>query len=80
MNVFNFSKNTSYEKDMTNEIFKRLIYKKRILNRISLLNKEFIFFISSINTLNENEFFLNKYKKYLNYFIVYFRNKYKIHI
>ena len=80
MNVFNFSKNTKYEKDMTNEIFKRLIYKKRIFNRISLLNKEFSFFISSINSLIENEFFLNKYKKYLKYFILYFKNKYKIHI
>ena len=46
MNVFNFSKNTRYEKDMTNAIFGRLIIKKRILNKISLLNKEFNFFIS----------------------------------
>ena len=72
MNVFNYSKNTKYEKDMTNEIFKRLIYKKRIKDRLSLLNREFKFFIEIINILNENEFFLNKYKKYLIYFKIYF--------
>ena len=65
--VFLYSKNSKYEKDMTNEIFRRLIIKKRIKNRLSLLNKEYEFFIDIINILNENEFFLNKYKKYLNY-------------
>ena len=57
---------------MTNEIFKRLIYKKRIKDRLSLLNKEFNFFIDIINILDENEFFLYKYKKYLRYFKYYF--------
>ena len=52
---------------MTNEIFKRLIIKKRIKDRLSLINKEYNFFIDIITILNENEFFLNKYKKYLNY-------------
>ena len=75
MNVFNYSKNTKYEKDMTNEIFKRLIYKKRIKDRLALLNREFKFFIEIINILNENEFFLNKYKKYLIYFKIYFFKK-----
>ena len=65
--VFLYSKNSKYEKDMTNEIFKRLIIKKRIKDRLSLINKEYNFFIDIINILNENEFFLNKYKKYLNY-------------
>ena len=41
INVFNNSKNTKYEKDMANEIFDRLIYKKRIKNKLHLLNKEF---------------------------------------
>ena len=80
MNVFNYSKNTKYEKDMTNEIFKRLIYDKGIKNRLSLINKEFTFFIDAINILNENEFFLIKYKKYLNDFKLYFKSKYKINI
>ena len=43
MNVFNYTKNTKYEKDMTNEIFKRLIYRKKIKNRLHLFNKEFIY-------------------------------------
>ena len=77
MSVFNYSKNTKFEKDMTNEIFKRLIYKKRIKNRLSLLDREFNFFINIINALNNNEFFLNKYKKYLSYFSNYFHNKTK---
>ena len=77
MNVFNYSKNTKYEKGMTNEIFKRLIYKKKIKNRLSLLNKEFNFFIDIINTFSNNDFFLNKYKKYLKTFKHYFKNKTK---
>ena len=77
MNVFNYSKNTRYEKDMTNEIFKRLIYSKRIKNRLNLFSKEFNFFINIIDNINNNEFFLNKYKKYLNYFKHYFYKKMK---
>ena len=46
--VFNYSRNTKYEKDMTNEIFKRLIYRKRIKNRLSILNREHNFFIDII--------------------------------
>lgn len=77
MNVFNFSKNTRYEKDMTNEIFKRLIYEKRIKNKLYLFNKEFNFFISAIDVINKNEFFHNKYKKYLEHFKNYFYRKMK---
>ena len=72
MYVFKYSKNTKYEKDMTNEIFKRLIYKKRIIKRLQLLNKEHNFFIDIINILKQNEFFKYKYKKYLNFFLYYF--------
>ena len=72
MNVFNYSKNNKYEKDMTNEIFKRLIKSKKILKRLYLFTKEFNFFINAIDILNENEFFLNKYKNYLNDFKKYF--------
>ena len=61
MNVFNYSKNNKYEKDMTNEIFKRLIKSKKILKRLYLFTKEFNFFINAIDILNENEFFLNNY-------------------
>ena len=60
---------------MTNEIFDRLIYKKRIKNKLHLLNKEFNFFINIINELNNNDFFKIKYKKYLLDFLKYFSNK-----
>ena len=73
--MFNNSKNTKYEKDMANEIFDRLIYKKRIKNKLHLLNKEFNFFINIINELNNNDFFKIKYKKYLLDFLKYFSNK-----
>ena len=72
MNVFNFSKNTKHEKDMTNELFKRLIYRKRIKDKLFLFTGEFNFFINAIDIFNDNEFFLIKYKKYLNYFKIYF--------
>ena len=72
MSVFNNSKNTKHEKDMTNELFKRLIYKKKIKNKLYLFTREFNFFIDNIDTLNNNEFFLIKYKNYLNYFKIYF--------
>ena len=82
MNVFKFSKNNKYEKDMTKEIFKRLIYKKQIIRRLSLIKKEYNFFIDIINNLNENEFFSIKYKKYLSHFKKYFKKhihkKYKL--
>ena len=72
MSVFNNSRNTKYEKDMTNEIFNRLIYKKRKKIRLFLLNKEPKFFIDAINILNQNDFFLIKYKIYLKTFSNYF--------
>ena len=73
--VFYFSKNTKYEKDMTNAIFNRLIYHFNIKDKLYLINKEYKFFIDIIDTLNQNEFFLNKYKEYLNYFKLYFSKK-----
>ena len=75
INVFNNSKNTKYEKDMTNEIFNRLIYEDRKKIRLYLLQQEPKFFIDIINILNKNEFFDIKYKKYLNTFNVYLSKK-----
>ncbi len=81
MNVFNFSKNTKYEKDMTNEIFKRIIFGKKEMNYLNRIKKEFNFFINAIDVLLENEFFLNKYKKYLIYLKNYFyKRKKKIYL
>ena len=73
MNIFTYSKNTKYEKDMTNEIFKRLIYKKKIKDRLFLINKEISFFNDAIQLLNENKFFSYKNKKYLKYFTIHFQ-------
>ena len=75
MHVFNNTKNTKYEKDMTNEIFNRLIYKKRRKLRLYRLKKEPNFFIDNINILNRNEYFEIKYKKYLNTFSLYFSKR-----
>jgi len=57
--VFNYSRNTKYEKDMTNEIFNRLFYNPEAKRGILLLKKEFIYFINMINKLNKNDFFLD---------------------
>ena len=65
MYVFVYSKNTKYEKDMTNEIFKRLIFKKRLPTKLHISKKSFDFFIYIIELLRQNQFFLNKYKKYI---------------
>ena len=68
INVFNYSKNTKYEKDMANELFRNLIYIRGIKFLISSTQKNSSFFIDIINALNSNEFFLYKYKTFLNYF------------
>jgi len=68
INVFKYSKNTKFERDMTNKIFNRIIYKRRNKIRTNLTNEEISFFIDIINTLDKDDFFLNKYKNYLNNF------------
>ena len=73
MNIFNLTKNSKKEKDMVNEIFKRLVYKKKLKNRLYLIKRQHNFFINSINALKNNEFISFKYKKYLNFFLSYFK-------
>ena len=58
INVFNYSKNTKYEKDMANELFRNLVYIRGIKFLISSTQKNSSFFIDIINALNSNEFFL----------------------
>ena len=58
--VFNYSKNTKYEKDMSNRLFANLIYKKGINPLISFINNQPNFVNNIINTLNANEFFADK--------------------
>ena len=65
--VFIYSKNTQYEKDMTNAIFERLLYKKILSKRLYISKKNFDFLIYIIEQLGKNQFFLNKYKNYINY-------------
>ena len=61
--VFNYSKNTKYEKDMSNRLFEEHIYAKGIKSLIPFINNQPNFFINIINILNANEFFA--YKNYL---------------
>ena len=75
MFIFNLTKNTKYEKNMVNEIFKRLVYRKKLKNHLHLLKRQHNFFITAINSLKNNEFIKFKYKKYLKSFLFYF-NKY----
>ena len=77
IHVFNYSKNTKYEKDMTNQLFKYLVYKTGENNDISPINIESNFIINIIRILNENEFFSYKYKVFLNSTIDIFLNKTK---
>ena len=65
--VFNYSKNTKYEKDMANELFGKLIYRRRNKVKLSLINKESNFYTDIINAFNSNDFFLYKYKAFINY-------------
>ena len=68
INVFNYSKNIKFEKDVINELFKDLIYNRGINYFLSSKPRNPNFIIDIINTLNSNEFFLDKYKTILNYF------------
>jgi len=63
--VFKYSKNTKHEKDMANDIFRRLIYNNKIKNILYLNKTDYNFFSDIINTINGNEFFNINYKKYL---------------
>jgi len=63
--VFEYSKNTKYEKDMTNALFKRIAISRNINNRILNINKDFNFYLYIIDEFLENEFISNNIKNYL---------------
>lgn len=63
--VFEFSKNTFYEKNMFNALFKRLVIRKSILKRTKLMKANLKFYIDSINIFSENEFVSINNKNYL---------------
>lgn len=75
IHVFNNSKNTKHEKDMTNELFKILIFNIGKTNLMSLIKRDSNFVIDINNILNANEFFSYKYKIFLNSTINSFLNK-----
>ena len=63
--VFEYSKNTKYEKDMSNALFKRIAILRNINNRILKINKDFNFYLEIIDEFLENEFISNNNKNYL---------------
>ena len=63
--VFEFSRNTFYEKNMFNALFKRIVIRKSIIKRIKLMKVNLKFYINSIDGFLENEFVSINNKKYL---------------
>jgi hypothetical protein len=63
--VFEYSKNTKYEKDMSNVLFKRIAIWRNLNKRILKINKDFNFYLDIINEFLENEFISNNNKNYL---------------
>ena len=63
--MFEYSKNTKYEKDMSNALFKRIAILRNINNRILKINKDFNFYLDIIDEFLENEFISNNNKNYL---------------
>ena len=63
--VFEYSKNTFFEKNMFNILFRRLVIRKYIINRIKLMKNDLKFYLDAINIFLENEFVSINNKKYL---------------
>ena len=63
--VFEFSRNTIYEKNMFNVLFKRLVIRKLIIKRLKLMKADLKFYIDNIDKFLANEFVSIKNKMYL---------------
>jgi len=63
--VFEYSKNTKYEKDMSNDLIKRIAIRRNINKRILSINKDFNFYLDIIDEFLKNEFISNNNKNYL---------------
>ena len=63
--VFEFSKNTIFEKNMFNAIFQRLVIKTSIINRTKLMKNDSKFYLNHINIFLSNDFVSIKNKKIL---------------
>ena len=63
--VFEFTKNTKFEKNMFNAIFQRLVIKTSIINRTKLMKNDSKFYLNHINIFLSNDFVSIKNKKIL---------------
>ena len=63
--VFEYSKNTLFEKNMFNILFKRLVIRKNIIRRIRLMKGDLKFYFTAIENFLDNEFVSINNKKYL---------------
>ena len=61
--VFEFSKNSIFEKNMFNVLFRRLVI--RNLKRIKIIKNDSEFLLNAINSFLQNDFVSNKNKKIL---------------
>ena len=63
--LFEYSKNTKYEKNMINILLRRIVIRRNLKQKIILIDNDFHFFIDIIEEILRNEFINNKNKKYL---------------
>ena len=63
--VFKYSKNTKYEKNMSNVLFRRIAIRKNIREKVLLIKDNFNFYLDIIEEFLDNEFITNNNKKYL---------------
>ena len=63
--VFEFSKNTKFEKDMSNILFRRIAIWRNIRKRILFIKEDFDFYFDIIEKFLNNEFINNNNKIYL---------------
>ena len=63
--VFEYSKNTKYEKDMSNSLFRRIAIRRNIYKRILKIKSNFTFYLKIIDEFLDCEFINNKNKNYL---------------
>ena len=63
--VFEYSKNSKYEKDMSNILFRRIAIWRNIQEKILYVKNNFTFYLEVIDEFLNCEFISNKNKKYL---------------
>ena len=63
--VFDYTKNNSFEKDMFNILFRRIVIWRNIKERILLIKNDFDFYSNLIDTFLDSEFVNIKTKRYL---------------